>query len=287
MGGHGGLNILPQKSWNVYNFDAREKVERDEREHAETEARKRKRRLDIEFGAKFDELKAKQRRSVAAREDESRGEGVLQRIVTPEKPIAGVATLEAPQGHINLFEDMTSGNAEYAAEKAEEELGEKKQWQVQLGKSNCYGGADINHNPWYTERPALDEKPMTQRQLEEMEYQRRVAMLNSLPAGQRWGQLSLLSNGQPSGNHGEPDLLSIKPPKKDKKEKKKEKKQKKKEKKERNDPKKRLEALRQERLAREQVEHAREARLTSSNKPKPAAPEYRYNSGYARHLDLK
>ena len=30
MGGHGGLNILPQKSWNVYNRDNRQRVERDE-----------------------------------------------------------------------------------------------------------------------------------------------------------------------------------------------------------------------------------------------------------------
>ena len=30
MGGHGGLNILPQKKWNVYNFDNRLKVEQDE-----------------------------------------------------------------------------------------------------------------------------------------------------------------------------------------------------------------------------------------------------------------
>lgn len=31
MGGHGGLNILPQKKWNVYNYDNREKVEQDEK----------------------------------------------------------------------------------------------------------------------------------------------------------------------------------------------------------------------------------------------------------------
>ena len=30
MGGHGGLNILPQKSWNVYNRSNRERVARDE-----------------------------------------------------------------------------------------------------------------------------------------------------------------------------------------------------------------------------------------------------------------
>ncbi|KAK1584296.1 hypothetical protein Q3G72_031664 [Acer saccharum] len=30
MGGHGGLNILPQKRWNVYNYENREKVRQDE-----------------------------------------------------------------------------------------------------------------------------------------------------------------------------------------------------------------------------------------------------------------
>lgn len=29
MGGHGGLNILHQKKWNVYNLDNRIKVEKD------------------------------------------------------------------------------------------------------------------------------------------------------------------------------------------------------------------------------------------------------------------
>ncbi|KAL2642980.1 hypothetical protein R1flu_010567 [Riccia fluitans] len=37
MGGHGGLNILPQKRWNVYNFENREKVKRDEEEAAREE----------------------------------------------------------------------------------------------------------------------------------------------------------------------------------------------------------------------------------------------------------
>ena len=30
MGGHGGLNILPQKSWNVYGQTNRDKVAADE-----------------------------------------------------------------------------------------------------------------------------------------------------------------------------------------------------------------------------------------------------------------
>ncbi len=37
MGGHGGLNILPQKSWNVYGRENRLKVARDEAQHAEEE----------------------------------------------------------------------------------------------------------------------------------------------------------------------------------------------------------------------------------------------------------
>jgi hypothetical protein len=33
MGGHGGLNILPQKKWNVYNYDNRVKVEADKKKY--------------------------------------------------------------------------------------------------------------------------------------------------------------------------------------------------------------------------------------------------------------
>ena len=32
MGCHGGLNILPQKKWNVYNYDNKMKVKKDEDE---------------------------------------------------------------------------------------------------------------------------------------------------------------------------------------------------------------------------------------------------------------
>ena len=37
MGGHGGLNILPQKSWNVYGWKQRQKTARDEEIAAEEE----------------------------------------------------------------------------------------------------------------------------------------------------------------------------------------------------------------------------------------------------------
>uniref|UniRef100_A0A803N3S9 CBF1-interacting co-repressor CIR N-terminal domain-containing protein n=1 Tax=Chenopodium quinoa TaxID=63459 RepID=A0A803N3S9_CHEQI len=51
MGGHGGLNILPQKKWNVYNFDNREKVRKDEEAAAKDDQLKRdqSRKRDSEF----------------------------------------------------------------------------------------------------------------------------------------------------------------------------------------------------------------------------------------------
>lgn len=39
MGGHGGLNILPQKSWNVYGQRNRQKVAEDEAERDKKEAK--------------------------------------------------------------------------------------------------------------------------------------------------------------------------------------------------------------------------------------------------------
>ncbi|KAA8521396.1 hypothetical protein F0562_012042 [Nyssa sinensis] len=51
MGGHGGLNILPQKRWNVYNYENREKVRPDEEAAAKEEQLKgeQARKRDAEF----------------------------------------------------------------------------------------------------------------------------------------------------------------------------------------------------------------------------------------------
>ena len=49
MGGHGGLNILGQKSWNVYGQEQRAKVRRDEEEFAAFFARSMRALSNEEF----------------------------------------------------------------------------------------------------------------------------------------------------------------------------------------------------------------------------------------------
>ncbi|DBB08958.1 TPA: hypothetical protein ACH3X3_007593 [Trebouxia sp. C0006] len=65
MGGHGGLNILPQKSWNVYGRENRLKVARDEAKFEEENKIKRERHIQAEREARRAALlqKARQRQA--------------------------------------------------------------------------------------------------------------------------------------------------------------------------------------------------------------------------------
>ncbi|XP_050226419.1 uncharacterized protein LOC126676291 [Mercurialis annua] len=92
MGGHGGLNILPQKRWNVYNFDNREKVKKDEEEAAKEEQLKREqaRKRDTEF--RLEQLRV------------ARG---LAPLIKPESPNkVENDESESKSNHINLFEGI-------------------------------------------------------------------------------------------------------------------------------------------------------------------------------------
>ncbi|XP_076897110.1 uncharacterized protein LOC143550324 [Bidens hawaiensis] len=82
MGGHGGLNILPQKRWNVYNFDNREKVRKDEEE-----------------AAKQDQLRREQSRK---RDTDLRIQQLRQ-----ARGLASASSEPEPKSrHINLFEGI-------------------------------------------------------------------------------------------------------------------------------------------------------------------------------------
>lgn len=99
MGGHGGLNILPQKRWNVYNYENREKVRKDEEAAAREEQlqREQARKRDAEF--RLERLRA------------SRGLAPLNQASEPvketsEDPVKEMVESESKLNHINLFEGI-------------------------------------------------------------------------------------------------------------------------------------------------------------------------------------
>lgn len=91
MGGHGGLNILPQKRWNVYNYENREKVRQDEEAAAKEEQLKREqtRKRDAEF--RLEKLRV--------------ARGLAPPIQAAESSGSELKT-ELKSGHINLFEGL-------------------------------------------------------------------------------------------------------------------------------------------------------------------------------------
>ncbi|XVF10818.1 hypothetical protein REPUB_Repub07fG0216400 [Reevesia pubescens] len=94
MGGHGGLNILPQKRWNVYNYENREKVRKDEEAAAKEEQLKREqaRKRDAEF--RLEQLRT------------ARGLAPLNKAKAGGSEPAEVVESESKSGHINLFEGI-------------------------------------------------------------------------------------------------------------------------------------------------------------------------------------
>jgi uncharacterized protein (DUF885 family) len=73
MGGHGGLNILPQKRWNVYNRDNKEKVERDQKKHLEKKEEVDKNLYEGQASSRYDFLKRKNNNR--DKKNESNGQG--------------------------------------------------------------------------------------------------------------------------------------------------------------------------------------------------------------------
>ncbi|XP_059657530.1 uncharacterized protein LOC132304045 [Cornus florida] len=104
MGGHGGLNILPQKRWNVYNFDNREKVRKDEEAAAKEEQLKREqsRKRDAEF--RLEQLRQARGLLPLAQADAESDE--LESKSEPKLESKSEPKLESKSNHINLFEGI-------------------------------------------------------------------------------------------------------------------------------------------------------------------------------------
>ena len=131
MGGHGGLNILPQKSWNVYNRDNRQRVERDEARVAAEAAEARRRAEGEAAAAGLQSLRARS----STRTD------------TPSA---------AAREHVNFFaaEERALDNFEHAAEKKAEaaRLEARVMPDLQLDRSAREPA------PWYT-KASVDRAP--------------------------------------------------------------------------------------------------------------------------------
>ncbi|XP_023634461.1 leukocyte receptor cluster member 1 homolog isoform X2 [Capsella rubella] len=112
MGGHGGLNILPQKRWNVYNFDNREKVRKDEEAAAREEqikreeARKRDAESRLEVLRNVRGLAPLKRASPEAEKGKDEAVAVAAGVKSSAVVVESVEPEEPKTGHINLFEGI-------------------------------------------------------------------------------------------------------------------------------------------------------------------------------------
>jgi len=171
MGGHGGLNILPQKRWNVYNFDNREKVRLDEEAAAKEEQLKREqaRKRDAEF--RLEQLRtARGLAPVIGAVEPKTGGAVEPKTGRAVEPKSG-GVVEPKSGHLNLFEGIKIFDPIKILEK--EEGGEsdgfkKKKMKREEAAPKVVGPEDEKYRlgyglagkgvklPWYLERRSND-----------------------------------------------------------------------------------------------------------------------------------
>jgi len=150
MGCHGGLNILPQKRWNVYNRDAREKVEKDKLKQAELDKQKEQRTLHDASAFRIDILKLKKK----TKPPEESGSNLNKEL----KEIN-----ESQQSErFKLFEEEENLlEAKAKIEKNIEFENEKKQKEDKfIEQTTMYLGQTIkNHDtPWYLKRQGDDKE---------------------------------------------------------------------------------------------------------------------------------
>ncbi|GMH09530.1 hypothetical protein Nepgr_011371 [Nepenthes gracilis] len=157
MGGHGGLNILPQKRWNVYNFENREKVRRDEEAAAREEQTKREeaRKRDAEF--RIERLRR------------ARGLAPSTQAATASEPAPAPVVALKPQSdsdskHINLFDGIKIFDP-IVREKDGEDEGSKRKKMKEAAAPIVVGPEDEKYRlgygiagkgvkaPWYMMRP--------------------------------------------------------------------------------------------------------------------------------------
>ncbi|GAB4857092.1 hypothetical protein Ancab_015003 [Ancistrocladus abbreviatus] len=174
MGGHGGLNILPQKRWNVYNYENREKVRRDEEGAAREEQLQREEARRREADSRLDQLRrARGLVPPSGQAAASNGAVEVGAVEVEPESISG-----SDSKHINLFDGIKIFDPVVVSgkEAVEEEGRERKRMRKEAEKMRKeaaskvvgpeeeryrlgYGivGKDVKA-PWYVMRPSVGEE---------------------------------------------------------------------------------------------------------------------------------
>lgn len=254
MGGHGGLNILPQKSWNVYGQKQRDRVRRDEEAHAARIAEEHADALDAARDARLGELRrAKVERGVD--EDARRDVSV------------------SGHGHVNLFAEEEAAAARSGGRNTTSKtISSAAQCEDESLRFGGRDGAGERNTPWYASAngqggTAYESLPARIRREREEE-----SALRKLSSTSRVQAVAAPASSSAKRSVDDRRLRESKIVKKEKKEKKRQKSS-------RDDvDEDALRRLREERIAREQRESARERALTGSGRPN--YDEYRSGYGY-------
>jgi uncharacterized membrane protein len=135
------MNILPHKSYHVYNLKNKERVRKDEEKAKQEEAAKEERSRIAEREHRLSVLRqrAKQRQTMTEDKEENKNEQ-LETKSNQDITIQTVQNTDSMRGHINFWADLEkeslaviSTNPEYEAEKKEKEKKWEKQFTMYLG----------------------------------------------------------------------------------------------------------------------------------------------------------
>ncbi|GFQ01172.1 hypothetical protein PHJA_002261100 [Phtheirospermum japonicum] len=165
MGSHGGLNILPQKRWNVYNYENQEKVWRNKEATAKEEQLKREQfqKRDTEFNLE----KLHQAHRLESRGPDQLDDQPSSSTAKPE-PIPEPSKSESDPKHINLFEGIKIFDPTNSGDGKEDEKEKNKKVKKEavrtVGREDevyrlGYGLAEKEVKlSWYMEKRVADEK---------------------------------------------------------------------------------------------------------------------------------
>ncbi|KAL9248930.1 hypothetical protein AKJ16_DCAP20975 [Drosera capensis] len=181
MGGHGGLNILPQKRWNVYNYDNREKVKQDEEAAAKEEQLKREqsRKRDAEFRL---DLLRKARGIAPPPQPQSTADATESVPLVEAEPQLGFdSKMESESRHINLFEGIRIFDPVVVEKKGGEEDRRNKRKKAKVEEVSVVGPEEEKYRlgygvagkgvkaPWYMMKKRSGDEDEVERESVERE----------------------------------------------------------------------------------------------------------------------